>query len=233
LIKECNKTFPTAKGMTTHAKIFHYKYACSSGGTCAEIFASVSDRSARSSRDRHVRTKHAPEKDKKLKRQRIFNKNAQTARRVQENTEFPCGIVRPSGSSGGGKSVRADSPYNLHWILCTERRERDYAMFTKTKIRLLNIGVELKDIKRIRGVDVNEKKNAAGCPDAAVNLAKHKVVMYNFHRVFLPLAMEAFENDNAPKLILFYEDDCDFTLGSNHATMVSLRSLSSHPSVLK
>lgn len=93
-------------------------------------------------------------------------------------------------------------------------------MFTKTKIRLIKIGVAANNIKRLRGVDVNEKTNAAACPDSAVDLAKHKVVMYNFHRVFLPLAMEAFAGVNAPKFIFFYEDDCDFTSGVDLAKMV-------------
>ena len=157
--------------------------------TCRKVFKGSTLKSARSSRDRHVRETHQGSRAsaKCVARKRRMDAQAAVRRRARATTETRIPVAA--------------------LVLCPLRRA-DHAVghyYAATAEQLMGAGVH--EVQRIQGYDLTSPtRRAESCTSS-------QVVMKAFEDIFLARAAAVLDSDPALKHVLFVEDDMSFQQG--------------------
>ena len=163
--------------------------------TCRKVFKGSTLKSAKSSRDRHIREQHkAPRAAAKVAAERK-RRNAVGARLRR------------------AKEVHSECTSVAALVLCPLRRDAAVGYFETTSQQLIGAGVH--SAQRMQGYDLAKGvKKQQACSST-------QVVMKAFEDIFLPRAQRMFDTDPQLKFILFVEDDMSFQQGIGKAELLA------------
>ena len=149
---------------------------------------------------RHVREKHGGEV-------RGSGRCEQRRRQQQAERQRALRSSRPLLSQGSG---------HKHLFVVTSPVPRE-AMWLQTRDRLIQGGVAAECIVRRVGIDFAAYRQNHG--RHPVGLTRSTFLMHDFHKGFLPLCRQRFENNQQLQYIWWVEDDCSFKKGQNATTL--------------
>ena len=163
--------------------------------TCRKVFKGSTLKSAKSSRDRHIREQHkAPRAAAKVAAERK-RRNAVGARLRR------------------AKEVHSECTSVAALVLCPLRRDAAVGYFETTAQQLIGAGVH--NARRMQGYDLAKGvKKQQAC-------STNEVVMKAFEDVFMPRAQKMFDADPQLKFVLFVEDDMSFQQGIGKAELLA------------